>query len=221
MAGSSYATLAATLFVESLFDFAMAVALLALAVRLGVVPGLDVVPSPDSSWLSAHPGEATAIGIAVLLLVALLAVRFGHHALAFKSHVLQGFAVLGDWRLYLRRVVVWQALNWLLRLIALYWFLRAFGLIGNLHNAFIVQIAQNTSALVPVTPSGIGTEQALTVLSFGGTLPTTDVLSFSVGMKVALTVANVLLGFAALALMLRTLRWRRVLAAEGMPPGAP
>lgn len=219
--GSSYATLAATLFVESLFDFLVAVVLLAAAVRLGLVPGLETIPGPDASWVFGHPGESAAIGVALLLGTAFVALRLGHHVLALRGRVVQGLAVLGDWRLYLRRVVAWQLLNWLLRLAALYWFLRAFGLVADLHNALVVQIAQNASALVPVTPSGVGTEQALVVFSFAGTLPTTEVLSFSVGMKVALTTVNVLLGFAALALMLRTLRWRRLLRGAAGPSGAP
>jgi hypothetical protein len=40
------------------------------------------------------------------------------------------------------------------------------------------------------------------------------VLSFSVGMRFVLISFNVLLGFTAIALTLRTLRWRRAVQAE-------
>jgi hypothetical protein len=40
------------------------------------------------------------------------------------------------------------------------------------------------------------------------------VLSFSVGMNIATVVVNVVLGFASIALMLRTLRWRRVIERD-------
>jgi hypothetical protein len=40
------------------------------------------------------------------------------------------------------------------------------------------------------------------------------VLSFSVGMQFAVTALNVLLGFAAILLMLRTLRWRDVVVGD-------
>jgi hypothetical protein len=40
------------------------------------------------------------------------------------------------------------------------------------------------------------------------------VLSFSVGMNIALVVVNVAVGFLALFLMARTLRWRRLAAAQ-------
>jgi hypothetical protein len=42
-------------------------------------------------------------------------------------------------------------------------------------------------------------------------------LSLSVGMRLTLTVVNVALGFLALFLMLRTLRFRRLVAAERAP----
>jgi hypothetical protein len=47
---------------------------------------------------------------------------------------------------------------------------------------------------------------------FSGKAAKAAVLSFSVGMKVVLMSVNIVVGFAAIALMLRTLRWRRVLA---------
>ena len=45
-------------------------------------------------------------------------------------------------------------------------------------------------------------------------LSKTAVLSFSVGMQFAATVLNVVLGFAAILLMLRTLRWRDVVVGD-------
>jgi uncharacterized membrane protein YbhN (UPF0104 family) len=121
----------------------------------------------------------------------------------------RGLAVLGDWRTYLRQVVLWQAVNWLLRFVALYWFLRAFGVAASPHNALAVQAAQNASALLPVTPSGIGTEQAAIVYVLGD--PVDEAVGFSVGMKLSVLALNILLGLGAIALMLRTLGWRRVL----------
>jgi hypothetical protein len=49
--GSTYPTLAAPLLVETLFDMLVAVALLAWALQLGVLPGLDVLPRlPAIDW---------------------------------------------------------------------------------------------------------------------------------------------------------------------------
>jgi uncharacterized membrane protein YbhN (UPF0104 family) len=73
---------------------------------------------------------------------------------------------------------------------------------------------QSLATLLPFTPGGIGTEQGLLVYVFRGEAPATAVISFSVGMHLAIVAANVAVGFTALGLMLRTFRWRRVVAAE-------
>jgi uncharacterized membrane protein YbhN (UPF0104 family) len=67
---------------------------------------------------------------------------------------------------------------------------------------------------LPLTPAGIGTEQALLVYVLSGEASSSALLSFSVGMKVVLVAANVALGAAALALVLRTLRWRKIVERE-------
>jgi uncharacterized membrane protein YbhN (UPF0104 family) len=218
--GASYATLAATLVVETVFPFVVAAGFLVAAVQVGAVPGLSLVPDVSpGSWIAAHPIASALLAAALLGTIALVAVLAGDRIGALLRRVAKGFAALGDWRVYLRRVALWQALDWTLRLVALYWFLRAFGLVPSFHNAFAVQVAQNTSALVPLTPSGIGTEQALVVSNLAGDLPAGEALGFSVGMKLALTAANAVLGFGALVLMARTLRWRRLLAGEAPGPG--
>ena len=75
-------------------------------------------------------------------------------------------------------------------------------------------MTQSLAVLFPISPSGIGTEQALLLYIFSGTASKTTLLSFSVGMRVTLILFNALLGFTALFLMLRTLRWRRHVDAD-------
>jgi hypothetical protein len=43
---------------------------------------------------------------------------------------------------------------------------------------------------------------------FRGEAPTSALLSFSIGVKIVLTVVNVTFGFLAILIMLRTFRWR-------------
>jgi uncharacterized membrane protein YbhN (UPF0104 family) len=73
-------------------------------------------------------------------------------------------------------------------------------------------VTQSLSTILPLTPSGIGTEQALSVYVLAGQASRSALLSFSVGMEIILTVWNVVLAVVSLALMLRTLRWKRALA---------
>jgi uncharacterized membrane protein YbhN (UPF0104 family) len=214
IAGSRYPTLAATLAVDTLFDFVVSAALLAWALQSGVLPGLDVVGrlrSIDWSWAERNPRLGLAVGgvVVAALVIAWFLARRRIEDLARQLR--SGGAVLRRPPLYLRTVVSWQALDWVCRLATIFFLLRAFHLPATLHTALLVQVTQSLSTLVPLTPGGIGTEQGLIVYVFAGRAARAAVLSFSVGMKVALMAVNLVVGFSAIALMLRTLRWRRAL----------
>jgi hypothetical protein len=70
---------------------------------------------------------------------------------------------------------------------------------------------------MPVTPSGLGTEQALIVSNLLGETSAGDAVGFSVGMKLSLVSVNLVVGLTALLVMARTLRWRQLLASEPLP----
>lgn len=215
--GSAYPTLAATLLVETLFDMLVAAVLLAWALQLGVLPGLDVLPrlpAIDWLWLFRYPRLAAAVGVGALLVGFVVGFWASRRIAEFRSRVAQGFAILRSPKRYLREVVAWQALDWALRLLTIWFFLDAFGVTQTVENAFLVQVSQSLSTILPLTPAGIGTEQALLVYVLAGEASRSALLSFSVGMKIALIAANVALGAAALAVMLRTLRWRRVVEGD-------
>ena len=88
--------------------------------------------------------------------------------------------------------------------------LRAFHVPATIHNALLVQIAQSLSTLLPITPGGAGTEQGLLLYLFRGKTARSALLSFSVGMHIAIVVVNVALGVLAVALMTRSLSFRRL-----------
>jgi len=221
--GATYPTLASTFVVEMIFDLLASATLFVWAVQQGVLPGLDVIPHLpmfDVNWLLSHPGAAIALGAGFLALAGFVGWRASRHVVAFWRRVAQGFAILDDWKRYLRTVVTWQAADWCFRILGLVFFLHAFGIgigldpLDNLADALLVQVTQSVSALVPLTPSGIGTEQALVVYVFAGQLDTTALLSFSVGMQLTIVAVNVVIGFLAIALMLGTLRWRKHMRAD-------
>ena len=105
---------------------------------------------------------------------------------------------------YVRTVVVWQLADWALRFTTVWFFLGAFGIPQSVEHAVLVQATMSLATLVPATPGGIGTEQAFIVYVFRGTVSGSKLLAFSVGMKLTLVATNVIVGFAALALTLRT-----------------
>ena len=215
--GSAYPTLAATLVVETLFDFVVASALLLWALSLGVLPGLDVIPvlpNVDWLWLFQHPRVALVVAAVALLLGFVLGALAARRISAFWERVGQGFAILRPPSLYLRAVVPWQALDWGFRLLTVYLLLRGFGLPATAYNAALVQVTQSLATVLPLTPAGIGTEQALLAYVFRGIAPAVDVLSFSVGMKLAIIAVNVAAGSVAILVMLRTLRWRQLVERD-------
>ncbi|MDP9490635.1 MAG: flippase-like domain-containing protein [Actinomycetota bacterium] len=209
--GATYPTLTATFLAEALFDFVVCSILIVWALSTGVLPGLDVLPNlPGIDWLWLFHNPSAALGIIFLILVmaTVLTLFAAQRVQEFGRRVRQGLTILRDPPNYLRRVAAWQALDWVFRVTAIFFYLRAFGLPADAHNIFVVQVTQSLSTLLPLTPGGIGTEQALLVYLFRGTAASSDVLSFSVGVKLIVIVVNVTLGAIATFALLRTLRWR-------------
>ena len=213
MPGTTYTTLASTLVVLGVFDFVVASALFLWALQAGVLPSLDVLPRLpdfDFSWLFAHP-RLSAVLLALAVAAAVVAgVWAARRVAAFRKRVAQGFAVMRNRTAYLRCVALWQAADWALRIVALYWFLRAFGIAADAHNTLLAQVTHSLATVFPFSPSGIGTEQALVLYVLADEASRSALLAFSVGTKLAIVTVNVLLGVAAIGLMLGTFRWRAV-----------
>ncbi len=87
--------------------------------------------------------------------------------------------------------------------------LGAFRIEQSVRNVLLVQAAESLATLVPISPGGVGTQQALLVYTLRGSASRSALLAFSVGMKLTLTCVNVIVGFTAILLTLRTLRFRR------------
>jgi uncharacterized membrane protein YbhN (UPF0104 family) len=217
--GATYTTLVSTSLLQTLFDMAVAGCIVVWALTQHVLPGVDVLKSPrlpalDYGWAFRHPKAGLILAGLLLFfgaaLIAWIAERVDH----FKAKVAQGFAAVRDRSYYLRRVVFWQLVDWSLRLTAVFFFLRAFGLPATLHNALLVQVSQSLATILPVSPAGIGTEQALLVYLFRNVTSKSTALSFSVGMRVTLIIVNAIVGFGAILLMTGTLRVRRAAEAD-------
>ena len=215
--GATYATLGATLLVETLVDAVLSAALIVWALETHVLPGVHVLhrlPSVDWFWLFRHPRSALIV-IGVVLVLGLAGGFWAAARIAaFRRRVAQGFSVLRTPGRYVRGVVAWQLLDWALRLVTIYFFLRGFHVHADVRNTLRVQVTSSLSTIVPLTPAGIGTEQALIVYVLSGQASRSTLLSLSVGMKTIVSAANVALGLAAIAVMLRTLHWRRAVERD-------
>ena len=210
--GATFPALASGLVAETLFDLFVGIGLLIWAVQLGVFPSLPDIPAFDLSWATAHP---LAAGIAVIVLFGAIAcalIIWGHRVRAFWSRVRQGLAILRTPGRYLRTVVSYQAVGWVLRAAAAYFFLEAFHVPATVESALLVLVVQGVSTALPLTPGGLGPKQALLVVLLAGQASRTDILAFSVGMEIAVIVFNLVLGMACVAIMLKRFRLRGALA---------
>ncbi|MDP9232359.1 MAG: flippase-like domain-containing protein, partial [Actinomycetota bacterium] len=162
IAGTTYTTLASTLFTETLVDLVLAGVIFIWALTQGVLPGLNVLPNLptfDWGWLLRH-GRLTATVVALLVLGALWFTWWAsRHIEGFKQRVGAGFAILHDRRRYAREVASWQLLSWVFRIASLFFFLRAFHVRATVHNALLAQTVDSLATLLPFSPGGAGTKQ--------------------------------------------------------------
>jgi uncharacterized membrane protein YbhN (UPF0104 family) len=210
---SRYATVTSSFFVESIFDIAIGSLVMLFAISRGVLPSLPQLPNLpafDLSFWADNPQFAlwalTALTIGLLVLFALLSVR----AVVFWRRVRQGVVILTDRRRYLREVASVQALAWLMRFFAFFFFLEAFNVGGSVENALLVMSVQALSTLTPFTPGGAGAQQALLVYVFRGVAPKATVLAYSVGQQIAIAAFNAAAAVIALILMAGTADFRKV-----------
>jgi uncharacterized membrane protein YbhN (UPF0104 family) len=220
--GSTYTTVVSSTLVLSFFDMFAATLLLTWAVSLGELPGLDVLPrlrSFDFAWLFARPLLFDLALAGVLVAIGIVAFWIAGHVANFRERVSQAFRVMSPPTRYLRRVAIWQAADWLLRLATIWFLMAAFNIPQTIENAGLVQVSTSLATLFPITPAGVGTEQAFLLYVLSGVASASVLLAFSVGAKLTITLTNVVAGFTAIALMLRTLRYKQALepqAEEGL-----
>jgi len=217
MPGSTYTTIVSTLLVRMPFDTLMALLFFLFLLWQGVLPGHTLLPNRpafDFSWFFGHPKETVIILSAVALVVTALALWAWVTIREFKERVRQGLNGLLDWRFYLRRIFPWQLGDWVLRLIIVYFALLAFHMPATVHNSLLAQGTSNLATLLPISPSGIGTEQALLVTVLHGTAPGTMIVAYSVGTRLVTSLINILLGFGAILFFFHTFRFQRYVTQE-------
>jgi uncharacterized membrane protein YbhN (UPF0104 family) len=212
--GSTYTTVVSSTLVLSFFDMFAASALLTWALTTGALPGLDVLSgleSFDFAWLFARPLLFDLVIAGILVAIGILAFWIAGHVADLREHIAQAFRVMSPPTRYLSSVALWQAADWALRLVTIWFLLAAFHIPQTLEHAGLVQVSTSVATLLPITPAGVGTEQAFLLYVLNGVASAAVLLAFSVGAKLTLTITNVVAGFTAIALILRTVRFNRAL----------
>jgi uncharacterized membrane protein YbhN (UPF0104 family) len=210
---STYPAITSSFFVQSIFDTAAGLLVFTYALTQGLLPRppeLPDLPAFDIAFWAQNPQlllfTVTVLGVGGVIVFAIVARRVDE----FWQRIKQGVVILTEPDRYLREVVSWQALGWVCRFAAFWFFLEAFRIGGSLQNVMLVMSVQAISTMLPFTPGGAGAQQALLVATLQGP-SRAAVLSFSVGTQIAMAAWSALLGFAALLLIFRTTNWRALL----------
>jgi uncharacterized membrane protein YbhN (UPF0104 family) len=201
VAGSSVATIAATMSVVVLLDTLAGTVLVLAVCATGAVAFAPSLPSPGI-------GVAIAAGLAGLVVIGgvLAMPRLAARMRALRHAVAQGGAILRTPRRYARRVALVQAGAWMCRIAVIFLLLAAFGLPASLPTAGLVMVVAGLSTVVPLTPGGVGTQQVMLAAALHQTVAAAAAVSFSVGMQAGVTVVNALLGILAAMVAFRTAR---------------
>jgi uncharacterized protein (TIRG00374 family) len=214
--GSTYPTVAAAFFVESIFDAGVGVLVLIFAFTQGVFPkppDFSKLNAFDISYLAEHFRLTlfliTALGVVGLSAFALLSGRVK----AFWSRVRQGVTILSDRPRYLREVASLQVVAWLCRFAAFWFLLDAFRVGGSVKNVLLVFGVNQVAGAVPFTPGGAGVQQALLVKVFAGSASTAVVAAYSVGQQIAIAAFTALVGLGAVVFIFRFRSFKEVLYA--------
>jgi uncharacterized protein (TIRG00374 family) len=211
MPGAAYTTITSSLLAETLVDTFIGPMVLLAAYLDGKIPHLPALghlAAFEWSFFASHAQWFALVLAAVLILAGVFFTWLEHHVVSFWSRVSLGLAILRTPRRYARRVLPLQLTGWVLRALAMYFFLEAFHIPASLLDATLALSAQSASTLLPLTPGGLGTQQALLGYMFRHAAPASTVLAFSVGMQFAVTLTSVLAGGTAIWITLRRLPWR-------------
>jgi len=214
--GSRYPTVAAAFFVESIFDAAVGVLVLAFAFTQGVFPkppDFSKLSSFDISYLAEH-FRLTLFLITLLAIIALVAfAMLSVRAKAFWARVRQGVTILSDRRRYLREVASLQVLAWSCRFTAFWFLLDAFRVGGSVKNVLLVFAVNQVAGAVPFTPGGAGVQQALLVKVFAHSGSATVIAAYSVGQQIAIAAFTALIGLGSVVFIFRFRSFGEVLSA--------
>ena len=211
MPGAAYTTITSSLLAETLADSVIGPLILISAYASGRIPHLPALghlAAFEWSFFASHLQWFALLLAAVLILAGVFFTYLERHVVAFWARVSLGLAILRMPRRYVRRVLPLQLVGWGCRAAAMYFFLDAFRIPAGVVDAVLALSAQSASTLLPFTPGGLGTQQALLGYMFRNAAPASTVLAFSVGMQFAVTLASVIAGGAAIWLTLRRLPWK-------------
>lgn len=211
--GCCCVTVASTLLVETVLDAAVGIWLAGWAVSSGALPqGLSGTRPPGGTAVIASVAAAGLLG------ASLVAGRVRRRVLVMLVELRQGLTILRSPRAYLRGVAAPQAAAWVAHVASAYCFLHAFQIDAGPAQAALAVLAGSLATMMPLTPAGVGTQQALLVVVLSGVASPAAAISYSLGTQLVITAVNVAAGGTCAGLLLGAPPWRvRASAPEALP----
>lgn len=213
-------TIAASCTVVVLFDAIVGLSIFTTAWLTGSLPAAPRMPAAVQS-ITDSSTVSVALVVGAGLAIGMLVRRIAPHLRSTIAHARQGVAVLHAPARYVRTVLSVQSLAWCCRIGVVSCMLAAFGIPASLPLAALLVVAGGLSTIVPV-PGGAGTQQALAIVLLAAVATTSQALSYSIGLQVAVTMVNTSIGVVAAMLVfgrLHPLRaLREAMAAATMRP---
>jgi uncharacterized membrane protein YbhN (UPF0104 family) len=211
--GSTYPAIISSFAVLAPFDSGIGLVVLLYAITQGLLPAapqLPELPAFEISFWAAHP-ELLAVALSVLVIGGMvLMMVLARRIEEFWEHLKQGVAIFRTPRRYLRDVLAWQGVGWLLRFASFWLFLDAFNIGGSFDAVLLVMSVQAITGALPFTPGGAGAQQALLFVTLEGASHSA-ILAYSIGQQVAVTVWSVAIAFLVLGLVFRAWDVRRLI----------
>lgn len=207
--GANVPAVTSSLVVLGALDFVVSLAMYAWVYTLGVFPKLPDLPrAPTFEWTLFAPDWWPYIAAGALLVAGFLAfrARATRRVKEIWLRAEEGIAIMRDPLRYAHAVVLPQAVALALRLGVVMLALSAFHLPSTLRNALIVTAVGSITTILPLTPNGAGARQVMLAYGMRRTASAANVLAFSVGQQVFVSLVNGVIGLGSLAVMLRTIR---------------
>lgn len=195
--GSSVATIASTIVLETAIELVFGLAVIGAV--LGAGRSLGPIAAP-TTLVAAHPAVLAVVG-AVSVLIAGAGFLGRRRLRRAAAGMARGMAIVRSPRRFFRGVIVWKLVAWGLRLAAVYWFLTAFHLAAGLWAVLLVVAAQNLAALLPLAPGGAGTQQAALAFALAGTASVAAAVGLGIGMQASTALIDLAIGTVAVALV--------------------
>lgn len=211
--GSSLVTIVSTLVAETVFGFFVIASLAMLTAYLGWLPALVDLPDAKAfefSFYARHLPPVAIVSLALLVVIAIASRWASRRVRGLALHLLQGLRILRSPLAFARLVALPQLGDWVLRAATAYALLAAFGIPASIKAAILVLVVDSVATALPFTPGGAGAQQGLLVLALGAAASSAQILAFSVGAQVVITVANFLLGLCAIYASFGHVRLRRI-----------